>query len=318
MRRSFAVLLSTLALSTPSIALADTNGVAFDQLQRVYLLGAEPPPIGSFDDLRSTFNALGPSVEYPALPGTIAGVSRMRDGVLLHYSFLGTLERVDDPIAQKATIGRPDKGEVDYLDLKAKTYTRLTGDAAAALLAPNLMQQVTSAMGAPSTTAPKRGTLAMTIDATTAPIASVSFDGTAADGYKGNSKVSTTATGQCPAVAATVAVTAYIDATRPEPFIKPTSAFNVNDITKAMTAIGCPTTFVGAVPTPDPALSHFIVYERGDVTLTLPSIPTPIQTATVLQRGHVVPLAATDAALFEIPAGFTGADAPQPLVAPTK
>jgi hypothetical protein len=31
-----------------------------------------------------------------------------------------------------------------------------------------------------------------------------------------------------------------------------------------------------------------------------------------------VPLAATDAALFEIPAGFTGADAPQPLVAPAK
>jgi len=317
MRRSFAVLLSTLALIAPSVALADTNGVAFDQLQRVYLLGAEPPPVGSFDDLRSTFNALGPSVEYPALPGTIAGVQRMRDGVLLHYSFLGTLERVDDPVAQKATIGRPDKGEVDYLDLKAKTYKRLTGDAAAALLAPNLMQQVSSAMGVPSS-APKRGTLAMTIVASTTSIAGVPFDGTTTAGYKGDSKVSTTATGQCPVISATVGVTAYIDATRPEPFVKPSSAFNINDVTKAMSAIGCSATVVGAVPTPDPALSRFLVYERGDVTLSLPSIPTPIQTSTVIQRAHIVPLTATDAELFEIPAGFTGADAPQPLVAPTK
>jgi hypothetical protein len=318
MRRSLAVLLSTLALSTPTIALADTSGIAFDQLQRVYLLGAEPPPVGSFDDLRSTFNAVGPSVEYPALPGTIAGINRMRDGVLLHYSFLGTSERVDDPVAQKATIGRPDKGEVDYLDLKAKTFTRLTGDAAAALLAPNLMQQVTSAMGAPSSPAAKRGTIAMTIDASTSPIAGVPFDGTPTSGYKGNSKVNATATGQCPVVSATVGVTAYVDATRAEPFIKPSSTFNPNDITKAMNAIGCPTTIVGAVPTPDPALLRFIVYERADVALTLPSIPTPIQTASVIQRGHIVPLAATDAELFEIPAGFTGADAPQPLVAPTK
>jgi hypothetical protein len=317
MRRSFAVLVSTLAFIAPSHALADTNGVAFDQLQRVYLLGAEPPPVGSFDDLRATFNALGPSVEYPALPGTIAGISRMRDGVLLHYSFLGTLERVDDPVAQKATIGRPDKGEVDYLDLKAKTYTRLTGDAATALLQPNMMQQVAGAIGAPAT-GPKRGTLAMTLDASTAPIAGVAFDGTATTGYRSNSKVSATATGQCPMISATVGITAYVDATRPEPFVKPSSAFNINDITKAMGAIGCPATIVGAVPTPDPALSRFIVYERGDVTLTLPSVPTPIQTATVIQRSHVVPLATTDAALFEIPAGFTGADAPQPLVAPAK
>jgi hypothetical protein len=317
MHRTFAVLFSTLALSTPSVALADTNGVAFDQLQRVYLLGAEPPPIGSFDALRSTFNALGPSVEYPALPGTIAGFNRMRDGVLLHYSFLGTLERVDDPVAQKATIGRPDKGEVDYLDLKAKTYTRLTGDAAAALLAPNLMQQVSNAMGVPAS-APKRGTLAMTVDAHTSQVAGVPFDGTATVGYAADSKVTTTATGQCPVVSATVGVTAYIDTTRPEPFVKPTSAFNVNDITKAMNAIGCPATIVGAPASPDPALLRFIVYERGDVTMSLPNIPTPIQTATVIQRGHIEPLTATDAELFEIPAGFTGAAAPQPLVAPSK
>jgi hypothetical protein len=317
MHRSFAVLLSTLAFITPSIARADSNGVAFDQLQRIYLLGAEPPPAGSFDDLRATFNALGPSVDYPALPGTIAGLNRMRDGILLHYSFLGTLERVDDPVAQKATIGRPDKGEVDYLDLKAKTYTRLTGDAAAALLKPNLMQQVTNVAGVPPS-GPKRGTLAMAIVASSTPIAGVSFDGTTTSGYQVDSKVSTTATGQCPVISGKVSVTAYIDSTRPEPFVKPTSAFNVSDVTKAMGAIGCPTTIVGSVPTPDPGLSRFIIYEHGDVTMTLPNIPTPIQSATVLQRGHIVPLAATDAALFEIPPGFTGADAPQPLVAPAK
>jgi hypothetical protein len=318
MRRSIAVLLGTLVFIAPSIARADSSGVAFDQLQRVYLLGAEPPPLGSFDDLRSTFNALGPSVEYPALPGTIAGINRMRDGILLHYSFLGTLERVDDPAAQKATIGRPDKGEVDYLDLKAKTYTRLSGDAATALLAPNMMQQMSNAMGVPPTSVPKRGTLAMTIAASTTPIAGVPFDGTATTGYTSSSKVSATATGQCPMISASVGITAYIDATRPEPFVKPNSAFNINDVTKAMAAIGCPATVVGSVPTPDPALAHFLVYERGDVMLTLPNVPTPIQSATVIQRAHIVPLAATDAALFEIPAGFTGADAPQPLVAPAK
>jgi hypothetical protein len=317
MRRTFAVLLSTLAFTMPGIALADTNGVAFDQLQRVYLLGAEPPPVGSFDDLRSTFNALGPSVEYPALPGTIAGFNRMRDGVLLHYSFLGTLERVDDPVAQKATIGRPDKGEVDYLDLKAKTYTRLTGDAAAALLAPNLMQQVASSVGAPAS-GPKRGTLAMTFAMNKSEIAGVPLDGTPTAGYKADSKVTTTATGQCPVITASVAVTAYIDATRPEPFVKQASEFSIDDISKGMSAMGCTTTVVGAAPTPDPVLTHFVVYERSDVTMSLPNVPTPIQTATVIQRAHIVPLSSTDAALFEIPAGFTGAAAPQPPAAPAK
>jgi hypothetical protein len=158
----------------------------------------------------------------------------------------------------------------------------------------------------------------MTLAVNKSEIAGVPLDGTATVGYSANSKVTTTATGQCPVVTASVAVTAYIDATRPEPFVKPTSEFNVADISKGMSAMGCETTVVGATPTPDPVLTHFVVYERGDVTMSLPNVPTPIQTATVIQRAHIVPLSATDAALFEIPAGFTEAAVPQPLVAPAK
>ncbi|MBD5603834.1 MAG: hypothetical protein IAI48_01875 [Candidatus Eremiobacteraeota bacterium] len=303
------------AAAAPVATLADPNDVAFDQLQRIYLLGSEPPPLGSFDDLRATFALLGPSATYPPLPGSLSGVQRQREGVLYHYSFLGGLERVDDPAAAKATIGRPDRNEVDYLDTHAKTYAVVTGDAAKAMLQPNLVDELETAMNARPNGATS-GSMAMTIKASTTLVQTHAFDGTGASGFLVDSSVGTTATGQCPALTAKIAVTLYVDATRTEPFVKPNSTVDVGQITKMMGSLGCKTTIEPPVPVPDPAIAHFLYYERGDVTMTLPMLPGPIQSASVLERAHVRPLTAADAGLFEIPAGFTRVDPPPPPSAP--
>ena len=314
MRALTGPILLTIALLAPGIARADPNDVAFDQLQRIYILGAEPPPIGSFDDLRATFELLGPSTTYPPLPGTIAGISRQREGVLLHYSFLGGLERVDDPGALKATIGRPDKDEVDFLDLHAKTYRVVTGDVAKAMLHPNIMQQLSGAANAKPVPG-RGGTVALTINVGATPLPTRPFEGTATAGYTVTSAVKATSTGQCPAISANVAVTLYVDATRTEPFVKSASGFDVGDIEKAMGALGCATTMTGAPASPDPALAHFLYYERADTTFTVPALPAPVRSASVLERGHLAALTAADASLFEIPAGFTKVDAPPPASA---
>jgi hypothetical protein len=320
---SFAATL-VLLLAGAEPAAADPADIAFDQLQRSYLAGTTPPALGTYDSLKATFESLGASVTYPPVPGAAlpiaadgtAGVgsggpaqsfARGREGLAYHYSFLGALARVDDPGSNKATIVRPDKPEVDLVDFAAKTYVRVTGDAARALLDTGLATQMQKMLPAPSA-ALQRGTLALTMTMTEKPLDPVTVDGIVGAGTLLTAALGTTAhSGTCPELSVTTVQTSYVDATRTERAAPQAAGSNVGDVLPLMQRFGCTAHLEGPVPTPDPALRHFALYARTDITIAIPALPAPITISTVLQRAHVVPLTAADAGLFEIPAGFQAA-----------
>ena len=308
----------------PSAANADPPNVAFDQAQRVYV-GTEPPPPGTFDGLRSTFELLGPSVEFPPLPGglpastggangILGGLQRMREGVVYHYSFLGSLERVDDVPSQRATIGRPDADEVDYLDLKAKTVRIVRGEAARNLLAPDLASQVKDVTAQMPAAGAASGTIAFKIDASNRAIPAMTFDGIAGDGLAVTMMLTTTAhSDNCPAVSVGLDSTIYVDPAREERVKRADANDDPRDVLREMQAgRGCVVTFAGDIPKRDPATTRFYLYNASRLTLTIPALPAPIAVVTVVERGHIAPLTSADAGLFEVPADFSPAPEPSP------
>jgi len=332
---------SLAAALLPRAALADTAGIAFDQAQRIYIGGTPTPPeVGPFDAFRSTFELLGPSTEFPPLPGVIptnagggmlAAVARQREGVVYHYSFLGKLERVDDVAAGLATIGRPDAGEVDFVNLKTKTYATLRGDAALKLLAPSVGAQLKAVIPAVPAGGPS-GTVTFSISGSQVPLAGKTFDGAPTTGLEFRTNLETTAhSDACPAVNVTGDSTVYFDTTRDERI----TLSDANDprelLRNLQSGRGCVATFSGDLPKRDPLFSHFYLYLRSRVSIAIPALPTPIEVVTIVERGNLTPLTAADAGLFTIPAGFTpdqaqapaaaapaSAPAPTPSAGPTK
>jgi hypothetical protein len=303
----------------PVAVLADPPDIAYDQAQRIYVIDTSAaPPLGSFDDFRNTFETLAPSITYPPLPGVlpaapgaggvIAAAARQKDGVVYHYSFLGTSVRVDDVAAQKATIGRPDKGEVEYLDLKAKTYTTVGGDAAKALLEPSVAALVKAAIPAPPPASPT-ATVAFKVGATQTPIGDRTFGDIATKGIDYTLSMKSESTSEaCGNVTVSADSVAYFDPSREER-VKYSDADNdPEQMLRAMqSGRGCIASFDGTIPPRDPLFKRFFLYSRNRISFTIASLPTPIDVLTIVERGNVKPLTAADASLFEIPAGFKAA-----------
>jgi hypothetical protein len=336
-RREFLPLLALFSVASlaaalvPGAALADPSDIAFDQAQRIYIGGTPTPPdVGPFDAFTSTFEILGPSTEFPPLPGNLptnasggmlAAVARQREGVVYHYSFLGKLERVDDVAAGLATIGRPDTGEVDYLNLKTKTYATLRGDAALKLLAPSFGAQFKNVIPAQPAGGPT-GTVTFTMSGSQVPLAGKTFDGAATTGLVYTTKLETAAhSDACPAVSVTGESTIYFDTTRDER-IKLTDSGDPRELLRNLqSGRGCVATFSGDMPKRDPLFAHLYLYLRSRVSIAIPALPAPIELVTIIERGHLTPLTSADAALFTIPAGFTPdqtapAAIPSPAVPP--
>ncbi|HTV73064.1 MAG TPA: hypothetical protein VME66_05135 [Candidatus Acidoferrales bacterium] len=151
----FAILLvADLATATPSSAPSapptavatptSPPAIAFDQIDRYYIDIAVPQP-GGFAALEAQLLAndvADDSYPPPAGSGTLGGngllgrAQRMQAGLVQRYRFLGALSRVDDLNTKKATIDRPDRGQIIYLDLAAQTYRIVAGSAAQAISQP--------------------------------------------------------------------------------------------------------------------------------------------------------------------------------------
>jgi hypothetical protein len=225
-----------------------------------------------------------------------------------HYSFLGTSIRVDDVDAQKSTIGRPDKGVVEYLDLKAKTYTTVGGDAAKAMLAPSLAAQLKAALPTPPPGGPQ-GTVTFKMSGTQKAIADRTFGDIATKGIDYSLSIAGASTNSsCPSVDVSGESVAYFDPTREERIKVSESNSDPRQMLAAMqSGRGCVVSFDGALPPRDPLSTRFYLYSRNRLSFTVPSLPMPLEVLTIVERGNVTPLTAADASLFEIPPGFKAA-----------
>jgi hypothetical protein len=324
--RRIAIIAATAAVLFAPAASASGNGIAYDEINILYVQTAKapPPPPGSFDAIgaslgpqnvptRDPWLLSGPPVE------SLGNIGRLEGGVLLHYAFLNERWRVDDFASQGATIARPDRGEVVYLDLAAKKYRIVTGDEAKAIIAPPDAKSVLAAVQGSERDGVHANAATETISITTtvAPLDSLMIDGVLAPGRKVTivSKGATTSSA-CPQVDRSETLTSYVDPTHDAPsFSSPFAA--AENIMSALSLGEC-RFVVARSPKALPALPNqgrLALYARPETRDVYSSQAAPLVGTALTVRGHVRDLGPADESLFEIPAGFT-AIAPFPARTP--
>jgi len=238
----------------------------------------------------------------------------MQRGVLLHVSYLGDRSRVDDPEAQRATIVQSDKNEIIYLDLAAKTYRVVTGDAATRLLAPGSIDALKSVISTPTSAAspnPDVGTETIASTVSSGEVEGMTIDGIAAHAIKTTlTGIAQAPTGACPQFSMQTTVLTYVDPARderPKNVIPSGAADSIRGALHGM-SLNCSFTFApGPSPAPLPDSKRFLLYTRTDSSTTLPILPAPITYSMIVARGNIRDLGPGDAALFEIPPDFKAA-----------
>jgi hypothetical protein len=239
----------------------------------------------------------------------------MQAGLLRHFSFLGTMSRVDDPISQKATIAKPDIPEVIYLDLAKKTYRTVGGDAATQLLTPAdpiaLLHSLQN--GLPS----GPGTATIDIATTTNAIAPRDIEGVAATGFSTETTIAAkNVTGTCFPINLTIHGTTYTEQSRAEPFARAFEATDPSVIAKGLAVGGCTVTF-GSPAAKSLSPPGFVLYRLTEADATLPILNVPMKTTSLTERGNIKALTPADAAMFAIPADYAPAPAPSSAPAPS-
>ena len=295
--------------------------VSYDQIQIMYFGAASAPSPGSFEAIRAGLaSQTAQSDDYPPpaanyMATSLAAVQRMQHGVLLHVSYLGDRSRVDDPATQRATIVQSDKNEVIYLDLAAKTYRTVTGDAATRLLAPGTVDALKSAIAVPTNAAsadPQIGTETIASTVSAGEVEGTTIDGIATHGIKTTlTAASQAATGSCPQFSTEMTVIQYVDPARderPKNTIPSGAVDAIRGTLHGLPSLNCNFTFApGPSPAPLPDSKRFLLYARTDSSTTLPILAAPITYSMIIARGNLHDLGPGDAALFENPAGFTAA-----------
>jgi hypothetical protein len=318
----------------PAMVRAAPPDVSFDEFTDFGFGIKRLPPIDPAEDYESTTYADDYANVFPPIPGTpdgasfdrhvadksIGAVANRLDGRWYHYAFLGTLARVDDATNEKATIVRRDVPEIDFLDLKAKTYVRLRGPEAMRLFEPRPAAFFRD-IGTPKfrEPEPEPGTFVMQIgveavrpDAAAVGLDELPSDPTSIFGMRtlvfadSVTFAGAERTGTCQtfnvvdrrlsyvapdlAERVTVADEDWLD---PTTYAKPVAFFH------RCTATGA---FRGEIR---PEERHFTLYRLDDTKGTTSGSRFPIGGWRFVRRTHVRRLSAADAPTFQIPADFT-------------
>jgi hypothetical protein len=305
----------------PAMVRAAPPDVSFDEFIDFGFGVKHLPPIDPAEDYENTTYADDYANVFPPIPGTSnGGVARRLDGRWYHYAFLGTLARVDDATNEKATIVRRDVPEIDFLNLKAKTYVRLRGPEAMRLLEPR-PAAFFSYIGTPKfrEPEPEQGTFVMHVDvaevlpdAAAVGLDELPSDPTAVFGMRtlvfadNLTFAGAERTGACQTFdvvdrrlsyvapdldeRVTVADEDWLD---PATYAKPVAFFHRCTATGAVR---------GEIR---PEERHFTLYRLDATKGTTSGSRFPIGGWRFVRRTHVRRLSAADAPTFQIPAGFT-------------
>jgi len=301
---------------TPGISAPENApDIAYDQIVRAYT-GAPAPAVTDFDDFKSSLAPTTPEDVgdgYPAatmsaLPTDAATAQRMRDGIFYHYSFMGTLVRIDDAATMRATIVRPDRLQVIHLDLLKKTYQVISGEAARNMIAydPQAAVRAVLPSGLPTIFS---GTENFQSSQSETTVAGRTFDGIATNGDADTiTETPGAITGNCPPLSVQTTIVRYVDPTRTEHAPDIGAFQDQGAFFASLPALGCKLSVGTPSPAPsaDPQTSGFLLYMRVDLALSTPLSQRAITSTLVLERGNVTPLGPTAASLFEVPPDFKG------------
>lgn len=332
MKRSLPLLAALAGLCVLAAAPAPPPvALQYDEISRMVLAPATPPPPGNFADDYQAATSVTPMPSMPprrhgfgalgAMMGGAMGdpsaamgmMNEMRAGRLVRYTVYPSKGwiRTDDPIARTAVIAKCAQHQYITLDLAAKTYT--IADTEPQTNCFPMMQQH-EGRGGPPHEDESPGTEDITVDATTKDLGPLTIDGIATKGTASNISVTTAnATGSCSRSGnADLSTTTYMSSIHaPRAFCLlanapavPTSAM------QAMSRGGCTPTVHGHAD---------MTFDLSNVTnLAMYSLITmqaedarrggSRQVGMLTERGHVAWLSQGDAdPLFAIPPDFTEA-----------
>jgi len=332
-------IVSALTLSrSPVQAVAASNGLAYDELNKVVMAGqgSGPPEAGTYAngsfgaDFQAAVNTGGPPKAshglFSAISNAVAAgqqaMNMVKNGTPSTHYFLNGWERNDDPIAKTATIYRGDLKQIIHLDLGKKTYYIETMGEKMGAETPPPMPSGSQGPQAP----PEPGTAKMTISASTAALGPKTLDSQPTQGYKMSFKMAVTeATGSCKNGSFQTSMTEFISQF-PEPMVGTPSGKVIPrksalDPQKMVVKPGCKPTItanakVGATP-PSGMLALWMFMDMSGAMNS--AQPNNTQSATpppggsfgfIVERGNVRTLGASDKSLFEVPAGFTQTSGP--------
>jgi hypothetical protein len=267
-------------------------GVAFDQVDIVTL--------GPYGGAPTDFQRDAAELEAAAASGKTVHIPLK---TLKHFAYFNGKSRVDNVIAHTVVITKP--GEIDTLDTEKKTYQRVSESALAA--------------GIPifpeSTAPPSPGSLDLHIGVDTTPLAPMNINGTSSDGFRTAITLSAEGTGSCEMFSHMMNINATLDSyviDRPEPSMfsgNMLASFGISNLTKLpfFDPKGCAIEgmsydahhLVNTI-----AITKFYVYRRISLAMNAPGAASMSPTI-VSERGNVRTLTSADAALFEVPAGYT-------------
>lgn len=183
----------------------------YDEITRVVLPPASPPPPGSFP---GDYQTLASATAAPQRRGLFAIAQRAMDayqgatkGHLTRYAFYRGWVRTDDPLAQTATIEKCDQHQFVRLDLAKKTYTM----SSSALPCPTTSAMPGADSNPPQSSSEPPGTVDVTVKGTTANLGPLTIDGIATNGANHDLELSlTNATGSCKNADLKMTTTQYV------------------------------------------------------------------------------------------------------------
>jgi hypothetical protein len=243
----------------------------------------------------------------------MSGFASFLHGHAERHSFYNGWERIDDPVAQTATITKCDRHQVIKLDLGKKTYS---------IVDTTPHSEGTSMSSKPERTAPREsvpparpGTMKLDFSRTGSALGSRAIDAIPTMGYASRfAMTASDATGSCRNGQFSVTHTEYVSAYDVPRAYCPLSHEHVAYPTK-------PTEFVSGPPSggckpaitahnngptaPSDRLSLYSLMSmtgRGDSSSSNTGQPG---FAFLVERGDVKPLGPSDEGLFEVPPGFT-------------
>jgi hypothetical protein len=302
------------AAATPTPA-----ALQYDEINRFAIPPATPPPPGSFqEDFRVAMAEARPSPPPPrkrgfggllnaVVNGNVAdqavgeatqSMLQLRNGRLRRYTFYKGWIRVEDPVAQTATIEKCDRHQFVTLNLAKKTYTTSSTQAAC----PTPAMPVGRPQGRPAQEDP--GTVDMTVKTTAANLGPLTIDGIATTGSNDALEMSmTNATGSCKNADMRLNVVRYVSSIAvPRPYCPLPRAMGPADMATMRDGGGCKPTFHGQTAGAGDAFSdgsRLVLYRRMTIAQN--------GGVNVLdERGNVAWLSGQQAeALFAIAPDFT-------------
>jgi hypothetical protein len=249
-----------------------------------------------------------------AFPGLTASLGSFLQPHVMHYAYWNGWERVEDPVAQTATIRKCNLGQVIMLDLAHRTYSIVSPDA-----------EPSSGPAPPPPPAPARhqqqqvdpaapGTMVANLSETATALGPLRIDHTPTEGYSAVMTFSSTqATGSCRNGSASITTLEYLPAIgRPSVNMCPIRRAPVpQTASEAVTAPsgGCKPTFSMHRSGPTPPANRLAMYTL--VSFSAGATPQPAASAApagfgfLTERGNLRTLTAADSGLFDVPQGFT-------------